>query len=137
MKYNLSNNLDKKSAIARFKRLLDTGCTISLTKKVKKRTIKQNSYLHVLFSIWAIEYGYTLEEGKTEVKFNCPFGTYEKKGRLFPVSTSKMDTVELTAFIEWFRNWSSKNGLYLLSSEEYLIEKSRIDREINQAKQYL
>lgn len=137
MNYNLSNNLDRNQAIAKFKKLLDLGSVISLCQQRKKRTIKQNKYLHVLFQIWSIEYGYTLKEGKEEVKHNCPFGTYEKKGRIFTVETSKMNTQEMTSFIEWFRNWSSKNGFYLLSSEEYLIEKTRIDREINLSKQYL
>lgn len=137
MKYNLSNTLDKKQAETKFKWLCEKGKEIELTEKRKVRTIQQNKYLHVLFCIWGLEYGYTLDESKTTIKRNCPFGCYEKKGEKFLIKTSKMDTKELTVFIDWFRNWSANNGFYLLSSEEYLIEKTRIDREIEKSKQHL
>lgn len=137
MKYNLSNALDKKQAEIKFKYLCDKGAEIELTEKRKVRTIPQNKYLHVLFQIWALEYGRTLKEAKHDIKKECPFGSYERNGTMYPVETSKMSTKELSEFVDWFRSWSAKNGLYLHTSEEYLIEKSRIDREIQKAKQYL
>lgn len=41
-----------------------------------------------------------------------------------------MDTGELTQFVDWIRNYSSQNGLYIPSSEEYLEAKFSIDKEI-------
>lgn len=137
MKYDLSNNLEKKQSIIRFKSLLEKKKVITLSEEKKRRTIPQNSYLHVLFSLWGSEYGYTISESKKKIKEACPFGTYEKKGDIFYVETSKMNTTELTEFIEWFRNYSSKNGLYLPTSGEYLIHKHQIDKEINKSKIFL
>lgn len=137
MKYDLSNDFDKKKSIIRFKSLLEKKKVITLSEERKRRTIQQNSYLHVLFSLWGSEYGYTISESKKKIKDSCPFGTYKKNGEIFYVETSKMNTKELTEFIDWFRNYSSTNGLYLPTSDEYLMHKYQIDKEINKSKSFL
>lgn len=63
MKLNLSNTYDKERAKTRLKVLIDKGAKIELTEIKGKRTIRQNSYLHVCISLFAIEFGYTLDEG--------------------------------------------------------------------------
>jgi len=137
MKYDLSKEIDKKAAVTRFEYLCKIGAVVDLTKERKKRTIQQNKYLHVLFDLWGIEYGYTSEESKMVIKGQYPYGHYEKNGINFPVSTSKFSTEEMTQFIDWFRNWSSNNGFYLPSSQEYIDNKYFFDRQIENAKQWL
>ena len=62
---------------------------------------------------------------------------YNKNGNVYLKSTAKLTSKELTDFIEWIRNYSSINGCYIPTSEEYLTNKFEIDRDINQNKQYL
>lgn len=137
MKLNLSNTYDKERAKTRLKVLIDKGAKIELTEIKGKRTIRQNSYLHVCISLFAIEYGYNLDEAKTLLKRQCEFMKYSKNGQLFLKRTREMDTKELTEFIEWIRNYSSQQGLYLPTSEEYLLHRFEIDKEIEQNKNYL
>ena len=62
---------------------------------------------------------------------------YEKNSNVYLKSTAKLNTKELTEFIEWVRNYSSLNGCYLPTPEEYLEQKFNIDKDIDYNKQYL
>ena len=62
---------------------------------------------------------------------------YKRNDNVYLKSTAKLDTKELTEFIEWLRNYSSLNGCYLPTSEEYLSQKFSIDRDIDNNKEYL
>ena len=62
---------------------------------------------------------------------------YEKNNNVYLKSTAKLSTKELTEFIEWVRNYSSVNGLYLPTSEEYITNRFEIDQEIENNKKYL
>ena len=137
MLYDLSNKHDRETFLSRSKELSETGEIVELRIKRKKRTIQQNKYLHVCISLFAIEFGYTLEESKTMLKRNCHFMTYTKKGHKFLKRTSQMDTSELTQFIEWVRDFSANHGYYIPSSEEYLFNSVFYDKEIEKNKQYL
>jgi len=137
MKLNLSDNHDKERFKTYSNTLLDKGAKVELKEVKTKRTLNQNNYVHCLFSLFAIEYGYTLAEAKTFIKRECGFMTYEKNGQKFLRSTADLDTKEMTEFIEWFRNYSSSQGLYLLSLEEYITHRFEIDKEIDRFKPYL
>ncbi len=137
MNYDLSNKIDENKAITRLESLIKRGKIISLKEIRKRRTINQNAYLHVIISLFSIEFGYTLDEGKTHLKRNCQFMRYEKNGEYFLKRTREMNTKELTDFIDWTRNYSSMNGCYLPTSEEYINQRFEIDREIEKVKQYL
>ncbi len=105
-------------------------CVVELTRKFKKRTISQNAYLHVLFSIWGLHHGYLLNEAKQEVKEAIGY-SYIKKGKRYYKQTSKMDSVELTIFIDKFRDWSNiVHNYYLLTADEYKLEQIRIQNEL-------
>ena len=93
--------------------------------------------MHVLFALFGMEFGYTLEESKTHAKRNCSFMHYDKSGEKFLKRTRDLNTEEITKFIEWFRNYSSQKGCYLPSSEEYLRNKYFIDNEIDRYKEFL
>lgn len=137
MIYDTSNQYDRQNAIAKFKSLLDKKAVIEVIEKREIRTIKQNSYLHVVFSLFALNFGYTLAEAKHLLKVSCDFMTYEKKKRMFVKSTSMMSKKEIGEFIEWIRNVSAKQGYYIPTAEEYLQEQVRVNREIAQNKEFL
>ena len=137
MIYDLGSNEEKNKAAYKLDELIKSGKVIELTEKRKKRTISQNAYMHVVFSLLAIELGYTLEETKTVMKRECHFMVYDKDGMKFLKRTRDLNTKELTDFIEWIRNYAGNIGLYIPASEEYLINQSEINKEIYKNKEYL
>lgn len=113
----LDLNIESEKARVYFDKLLTDKCKIELKKIPKKRTLKQNRYVHVLFTLWGSEYGYSIDEAKLVVKKLLGY-MYQKQDQIFPKQTSKMDTRELTEFIDKFRNFSSSQGYYLPSADE-------------------
>lgn len=136
MIYDLSKDIEIQKSQTYFDYLKKKGCVIELKEKRKKRSINQNSYLHVLFSLFGIKFGFTIDEAKELIKFKLGY-VYTKKGNDFFQKTSKMDSKELTIFIERFRNYSSSLGLYLPSSDEYLFGFADYDRQIADNEIYL
>lgn len=137
MKYDLSINRDLKNAEFYFSKLVNTKSKIEINKIVNKRTISLNSYLHVCISLFAVEYGYNLEEAKTLLKRNCNFMVYEKNGIKFLKKTSKMNNLNCSEFVEWIRNYSATLGLYIPDADEYKSNKFNIDKEIDKHKKHL
>lgn len=137
MLLDLSKTIDNKKFRDYANLLISKEYKVSLQKIIPKRTIQQNKYLHVCITLFAIEFGYTLEESKTLLKRLCDFMKYEKNGNKFLKKTSLLDSSELTKFIEWIRNYAGMNGLYIPTSEEYISNRFEIDREIEKSKQYL
>lgn len=137
MKYNLNNPVDLKKAQIKFDKLCQDKKAIELKEIRPTRSIQQNKYLHVLFALFGIEFGYTIDEAKTLMKRECNFMRYEKNGSQFLRHTSKMQTDELTKFIDWIRTYSANHGLYLLTSEEYMTNRIMIDNQIEQHGEYL
>ena len=116
---------------------MSNKCIIELKEKKKPRTLSRNAYLHVCITLFAIAFGYDLENAKYLLKSMCPFMHYYKDGVLLVYSTSKQDTKEQTDFIEWIRTKSAKEGHYIASPQEYLDNKYAIDSEIEKFKEYL
>lgn len=137
MKYDLSNAFEAKKAQNYLDGLIKSEDKVEITKKRAIRSIPQNSYLHVCITLYAIHFGYTIEESKTHLKRNCAFMIYEKEGEKFLKRTRDLDTKELTDFIEWIRAYSAVHGCYVPTSEEYITNKFNIDKEIELQKTYL
>ena len=137
MKYSLQNPTDVNKAITYFEKLVTDGKNIELKEVRKVRTLSQNKYLHVCITLYAIHFGSCLDEAKTDLKRECDFMRYQNNGNTYLKSTAKLDTKELTDFIEWIRNYASIEGCYIPTSEEYLTQKFEIDREIEINKKYL
>ena len=137
MKFDLDSSIDIMRFKERTNYLLSKRSKVELNQTRKSRTIKQNSYLHVCISLYAIEFGYTLNEAKTDLKRLCSFMVYEKNNSRYLKETKKLSTKELTDFIEWIRGYSASNGFYIPDAEEYKTHKFNIDREIDKHKQYL
>ena len=53
MLYNLSNPLDAQNARTRLEMLIKRGANAELTEKKPKRSLSQNSYLHLLLGYFA------------------------------------------------------------------------------------
>ena len=132
MKLNLSIPEEKNRAETYFAKLVKDGAKIELKKISPPRTINQNSYVHVLFTLWGNHFGYTTDEAKQVVKERLGY-TYFKHGTMFYTKTSTMNTKELTRFIDVFRNWSASEGCYLPSAEEYLLRHFDYSKEIERA----
>lgn len=137
MLLDLSNNTDVKKSETYLRKLIEGKSKIELKKIIPKRSLKLNSYLHICITLYAIEFGYTLYEAKTFLKRECNFMVYTKDNVKYLKQTSKLDNEECSKFVEFIRNFSSQNGCYIPTSEEYLDNKFNIDKEINNYKQYL
>lgn len=135
MKYNRLDKFQENKLQARLEATKDK--IVEFKEVRQKRSLTQNAYLHVCITLYAIEFGYTLNEAKTDLKRECSFMRYEKNGKQYLKETSKMDSKELTNFIDWLRNYASQNGCYIPKSEEYLTNRVAIDNQIETNKQYL
>ena len=137
MIYDLSISSEAKKANARFNKLLDDENKISLTKRLKKRTLKQNAYLHSLIQLYAIEYGDTLHFCKQDLKLRCPFMNFKKDGFTYIISSSGLDTKNLSEWIEWIRNYAGRNGIYLPNADEFGRDWDKYEKEIERFKPFL
>ena len=119
MIYDLKNRIDRQRAEKRFVQLMAESVKIELKKKVK-RSLNQNSYLHVIIDYYANETGYTRIEAKQIYKSVSPeIYEYEKNGTVFIRSSADLSKSEMAATIEKFRNESSsQSGVYLPSADE-------------------
>ena len=136
MIYDLSKDIDKERATAKFNFILKNGNKIDIKQVRNKRTIKQNAYLHVLFTLFGIEIGLTIDESKTYIKRELKF-FYEKQDMIFLKKTSNCNTKELTNFIERFRNFASKQGIYLPTADEYKYNYQYFDNLIYENRNYI
>ena len=114
MIYLLSNPLDARNAKAKLELFIKHGYTIELTEKKAKRTLSQNSYLHLCLGFFASQTGNTLEWVKQQYykKLCNPdlfIGEREDRflGRIKYVrSSADLRTDEMNLSIERFRNWA-------------------------------
>ena len=114
---DLSISHDRERAEVYLAQLIKSESKIELKRVPKKRTLRQNSYVHKLFTLAGAHFGYTTDEMKIVVKRILGY-IYSKEGQEFYSHTSEMNTKELTIFIDRFRNWSASEGCYLPSSDE-------------------
>jgi len=144
-KYDLNNPIHKD----RFKRYCNSlflkGAFVEL-RSLEKRSLKQNNYLHLILSWYALEFGYSLEYVKRNVyKLLCNPAIFiiekanTKTGEMYEDLRSSADCSkeELTSSIDRFRNYSAQTaGLYLPSPDDiaYLRE---IEIEIERNKEHL
>ncbi len=127
MLFNLKNPYERDRFKEYVNGLFVEQACVEVKKKHTKRTLAQNSYLHVLLGYFATEFGYSLEEVKYEYfKKKCNPDIFVRKRtnkRGFEVeylrSSTDLDTAEMTTAIERFRNYSSAEcGLYLPEPHE-------------------
>jgi hypothetical protein len=146
MKYNLNNIIDQKRFKDRCNELYKESAFVELKKVNLDRSIPQNSYLHLILSWFAIEYGETMDYVKEEIfkkQVNKDIFMSEfvnrKTGEVRPIlrSTKVLDTKEMTIAIDRFRDFSSKEaGIYLPqpNEKEYL---KQVQIEMERMKNYI
>jgi len=138
MKYNLANKPELDQAWEYLQKLTGQEAIVNITKVNPKRTLNQNSYLHVLLGIAGLEWGYSMEEIKTLWKREVSqrIFLYEKNGKKFLRSSADLTTKELTDAIEQLRKYAAEQGLVLPSPDEE--EKLRyFSNQIEREGQYL
>ena len=115
--YDLSKDSDRKRFQKRVFFLMRKNAKADLTEKKTQRSNSQNKYLHVLFGLFGIDKGFTLEESKTFFKRKASFMIIEKELEgakvKFLRSTANLDKSEMTDFIDIVRTVASKHGCYL------------------------
>jgi hypothetical protein len=144
MIFDATVELDKKRALARLQHFIDKGKTFQLSEKKERRSIRQNSYLHLILSWFGTQTGYTEEEVKQEIfkKIVNPSMFYEGEyGKLIKIerwrSTADLDTGEMTIAIDRFRNYASTEaGIYLPEPKD-IVSLREIEREIENYKEFL
>ena len=138
MIYDTSKELEVNKLLSRLDALLSKKCVIELTEKKKTRTLSQNSYLHVCITLFAIDFGCSIFSSKVFLKEQCGFMMVLHKGKRHYRSTTQLDTLEMTKFIDWIRNYSAiELGCYIPTPDEYIQNKFAIDSEIEKFKEYL
>lgn len=123
MKYNTAIKGEKQDAEKYFKKLVDSESLVEIKKISKTRSLRQNSYLHLLLGAFGDHFGYTIEEAKLiykEVNKNIYY--YKKKDRVFIRSSADLDSAEMTKTIDHFREVSASQGceLPLATDQDWL-----------------
>ena len=117
MIFNTEKANHKENAIKYFTKLIEGNKRFELKELYPGRSLSQNAYMHTLFSLYGLHFGYTLDEVKENIKRDLNY-TYEKNGHVYLKHTSEDTTKGITDFIERFRNLSSTRGLYLPKPHE-------------------
>lgn len=127
MVYDLSNSYDREKFKRRVNSLYQRHSVVELSERKPRRTTPQNSYLHLLLGMFAMETGNTLEFVKQEyfkrlVNHDLFVEQRHDKfaGEIEVLRSSRdLNTGEMTTAIERFRNWSaSEADIYLPAPNE-------------------
>ena len=143
MQYDLSNTLQRQTFSTRCDALLGKGCVVELTEKTF-RSRNQNSYLHLLIGVVAMETGNTLDYCKEwYFKRLCNrdlfITTREDRyaGQVEIVrSSADLTQEEMSMAIDRFKRWGAENGIYMPSpGDEQLLKEIAI--EMGRVKSFL
>lgn len=143
MIYDPNSKLECQQAIEKIKHFIAKGQKFELKAKYPKRSISQNSYLHLILTWFGLETGYTLQEVKQDIfkkEINPKIfydGEIEKvKGIKVQRwrSSASIDTAEMNLAIDRFRNFSSNElGIYLPEPTDLALL-TELEREISKHK---
>lgn len=141
MKYNTAINLEAQKAFAYLAELTGKQQVVEVKKVVAKRSLPQNSYLHLLIGMFALETGNRLADTKDLYKWVNRDLYYSKKkigGEIFVTvrSSADLDKDEMTKSIERWREWSAEQG-YPLPSAMTAEEVRSLENAMEQSKYLL
>ena len=141
---DLSKPLDRQKFKTRVNHLYKKGAVVELVEKTK-RSLSQNSYLHVLLGILALDQGEKMEFVKDyyyKRLVNPDIFVLTKEDRILGKvevlrSSKDLTKEEMSKSIDKLRNWaSSELGCYLPSAdEESLLQQAEM--EIQRYRSYL
>jgi len=141
MNYDLSNKLEQNQFIEKAKYYIQKGKNVELKLKHPKRSISQNSYLHLILTWFGLEVGLTMEEVKVDIfkkhVNQAIFYEGEAQSKIPGImverfrSTASLDKAEMTLSIDRFRNFSSQEcGIYLPEPND-LVALQQLENEIS------
>ena len=142
--YDTNNPLEKANFLLRAKKLAESGKIVELTEKKPRRSLPQNNFLWLCLSYWGSQTGYTKEEAETIYK-NVNSDIYYTRRVIAGIDveyirhTYELDTAEMTASIEKWRNWAAMNDaypVYIPSPEDYQLVQM-VEIEIEKNKEFL
>lgn len=143
MLYNLQDSLSRKQFSSRVKHLWEKGTLVELTDK-SRRSTAQNSYLHCVLGVLALETGNTLEVVKREIykkRINPDLYVRVKTdpilGEVETLRSSRdLSKEEMSLSIDRYKQFCSANGIYIPDpgDEEIL---RQIEFEMARAQKYL
>ena len=122
---------------------MERGAVVELTEKTF-RSKNQNSYLHLLLGVVAMETGNTLEDVKREYFKDLVnpdiFRSYrtDNRGNTIRVyrSSAEVSKEEMSIAIDRFKKWGAENGIYMPNpGDESLLREIAI--EMGRNKTYL
>ena len=114
MKYDTGVDSEKDQAKKYLSLLISRGSIAEIKAVRRNRTLKQNSYLHLLIAAFGDYFGYTREEAKIIYKeLNGSIYAYQKRGRTFLRSSASLNVKEMKDSIDNFRRISAENGYEL------------------------
>lgn len=141
MKYDTASQREAGDALMYLTQLINDKKKVEIKPIKPRRSLNQNSYLHLLLGAFGSHFGYTLEEAKTIYKdLNNSLYYYDKevRGRThhFARSSADLNVEEMTKSIEVLREWSAKAGYPLptATDQEWL---RQIENEIERHERYL
>lgn len=124
MKFNLAIPAEAERADTYYNQLKEKKSLAEIKKVSPKRSLNQNSYLHLLLQAFGSHFGYTLAESKTLYKreVNADLYVYERNGHKFLRSSADLSKEEMMKSIDRFREYSAEAGYPLptADNEEWL-----------------
>jgi hypothetical protein len=120
MQYDLKSEYQLKAFQSKVEKLLERGAVVELTEKTF-RSRNQNSYLHLLIGVVAMETGNTLADVKEyyfkEICNSDLFHRqhFDKLGNCIDTIRSSADLTkeEMSIAIDRFKMWGAENGIYM------------------------
>lgn len=125
--YDLNTDIDRSRFDRRVEVLREKRVLVELVEKKPKRTIPQNSYLHLLIGEFAMRTGNTMDWVKTEYfKRHCnkelfvrmKYDELTKCEVAVLRSSRELDTKEMTTAIDRFKKWAAEGGVDLPDAKD-------------------
>ena len=141
MQYDLSSEFQRKAFLSRVDNALEKCGVVELVEKTF-RTRSQNSYLHLIIGVVAMDTGNSLEYCKEwYFKRLCNpdlFVTVKEDryaGRIEVIrSSSELTREEMSMAIDRFKRWGADNGIYMPNpGDESLLREIAIEMGRNKA----
>lgn len=140
MIYDGANPIDAKRSRCRIEHLVRSGVKFEIIEKKPIRSCSQNRYLHLLISMFAIEYGISADEAKIDFykrRYNADTFIINGKNGKKLRSASTLTAQELTTTIDRFKTLASVElGIYLPDATDYEYL-AFIESEIKKHKEYI
>lgn len=126
MLYNYESEFDRNRILLRVTKDLEKKTGLFEYTSKSKRSLKQNSYMHLCIGLFAMEFGLSLEYVKLHYfKVYCNPDIFVRKhndmlvGEVVEVRKSRdLTKEEMSLAIERFRKWSEEQGCLLPSPED-------------------